>query len=588
MTKQISMLIGIMFASFNIIAQPLILTPFEISKGKNTATYDECITYYKNLAEQHDEIKVFKCGPTDIGKPLHLIVIDKDKDFNRINTYKKGKRVIMINNGIHPGEPDGVDASMMFVRDIVTKPEFHKLLDNVVIIVIPIYNIDGALNRNSTSRVNQNGPESFGFRGNAANLDLNRDFIKCDSKNARSFEEIFQKWKPDFLVDTHVSDGADYQYTMTYFPTQKDKFNPVLSTWMVDKFQPQLDNKMKEKGVPMCPYVNELKTTPDSGIVGFMESPRYCTGYAALFDCIALCTETHMLKPFDKRVDATYKFIVSLLEIVSQKDNEYDGKKYFASSYPVEYYQLPINWKLDTNKFDIINFMGYEAKYKPSEVSGFPRLYYDEKAPFTKPIRYYNNYIVSDSVKVPYYYIIPQAWSKAIDLLKLNGIGLKRLSKDTIIEVSSYYIKDYETSKRPYENHYNHYNTKVTSNTQMIQYYKGDIVIFTHTYGMRYVMETLEPTAPDSYFNWNFFDGILMQKEWYSDYVFEDIAANLLKKDKALKDSLEAAKKNDPNLAKDGEAQLAWVYHHSEYYEKTHNRYPVGRIMKEVSLPLGE
>src|ERR1035437_482863 len=212
MKKQLSLLFGFILSYCFLNAQPLILTPFEISKGKNTTTYDECITYYKNLSGQHDEIKVLGCGPTDIGKTLHLIVIDKDKDFNRVISYQKGKRVIMINNGIHPGEPDGVDASMMFVRDIVTKTELHKLLDNVVIIVIPIYNIDGALNRNSVSRVNQNGPENFGFRGNAQNLDLNRDFIKCDSKNARSFEEIFQKWKPDFLIDTHVSDGADYQY----------------------------------------------------------------------------------------------------------------------------------------------------------------------------------------------------------------------------------------------------------------------------------------------------------------------------------------------------------------------------------------
>src|ERR1017187_1815833 len=238
-------------------SQDLPQTPFEISKGKRTATYDECVNYYKILDSLYDEVKMFQCGLTDIGKPLNIVVVSNDKDFEPNRIHKKNKEIILINNGIHPGEPDGIDASMLLVRDLMQKPELHKLLDNIVLVIIPIYNIDGALNRNSTSRVNQNGPESFGFRGNAENLDLNRDFIKCDSKNARSFEEIFQKWKPDFLVDTHVSDGADYQYTMTYFATQKDKFNPVLQVWMAKQLQPKLDTLMKLQGYPMAPYVEE-------------------------------------------------------------------------------------------------------------------------------------------------------------------------------------------------------------------------------------------------------------------------------------------------------------------------------------------
>lgn len=587
MMKLFSLLIGLIFSCSIFDAQPLILTPFEISKGKKTATYEECITYYKNLAGQHDEMKIFECGPTDIGKPLHLIFISKDKNFIPNPSGNNRKPLIMINNGIHPGEPDGVDASMMFVRDVVTKPELHKLLDKVDIMVIPIYNIDGALNRNSISRVNQNGPESFGFRGNSKNLDLNRDFIKCDSKNARSFEEIFQKWKPDYLIDTHVSDGADYQYTLTYFATQKDKFNPYLSELMTKKIVPELEKDMKAKGIEMAPYVNELKSIPDSGIVGFMESPRYCTGYAALFDCIAFCTETHMLKPFDKRVEATYQFIISLVKTAGNAD-QFHFLKYIQSQSTFEYKYLHLNWKLDTTKFDMINFMGYEAKHKPSDVSGLSRLYYDEKAPYTKPVKFYNNYIAEDSIEVPEYYIIPQAYDRVIDLLKLNSVKINRLLKDTILEVNSYYIKDYETSKRPYEAHYYHYNTKTITSTQKIQYYKGDYVITPRYNQMRYIVETMELSAPDSYFNWNFFDGILMQKEWFSDYVFEDIASDLLKKDKSLKDSFESAKKIDPTLAKDGDVQLAWIYHHSEYYEKTHLRYPVGRIMKHVYLPLDE
>lgn len=116
------------------------------------------------------------------------------------------KRIILINNGIHPGEPDGIDASMLLARDIVTNKV--KLPDNVVLAFIPVYNIGGCLNRSAFYRVDQNGPEEFGFRGNSQNLDLNRDFIKSDSKEARSFAEIFHLTDPDIFLDNHVSNGS--------------------------------------------------------------------------------------------------------------------------------------------------------------------------------------------------------------------------------------------------------------------------------------------------------------------------------------------------------------------------------------------
>ena len=74
-----------------------------------------------------------------------------------------------------------------------------------------------ALNRNSTTRTNQNGPESYGFRGNARNYDLNRDFIKSDTKNAKTFAQIFHLVQPDVFIDNHVSNGADYQYILNSF-----------------------------------------------------------------------------------------------------------------------------------------------------------------------------------------------------------------------------------------------------------------------------------------------------------------------------------------------------------------------------------
>jgi len=167
-------------------------TRFESSNGRETATYTEAIEYYKALAETYKQIDIDSLGLTDSGQPLHYVTYNKGQsNKSDFNTIKKEKIILMINNGIHPGESDGIDASMMLFRDLaqakIPEPE------NVVLVTIPVYNVGGSLNRNSGTRTNQNGPVAYGFRGNARNYDLNRDFIKADTRNARSFANICQK-----------------------------------------------------------------------------------------------------------------------------------------------------------------------------------------------------------------------------------------------------------------------------------------------------------------------------------------------------------------------------------------------------------
>ena len=293
-------------------------TPFELSGKKETTTYPAAIAYYQNLVKGCPEAKLLSYGSTDFGKPLHLLVLSKDKVFDPAAIRKSNKRILLINNGIHPGEPEGIDASMMLARDLI---KGNKIPKNVVIAIIPLYNIDGSFNRTGTSRANQNGPVAYGFRGNSKNLDLNRDFIKTDSKNSAAFQLIFNTWQPEIFVDTHTSNGADYQYVMTLIPTQKDKLNGILSNYLTQTLVPGLYSRMEQQGYPMIPYVNSIGETPESGITGFIESPRYSTGYTTLHNTIGFMPETHMLKSYDLRVDATYKLLQApaLLERINKK-----------------------------------------------------------------------------------------------------------------------------------------------------------------------------------------------------------------------------------------------------------------------------
>jgi len=563
-----------------------LLTPFEKGNGNQTCTYAECISYYEKLDSLFDQAKLLSYGTTSIGKALHLLVISSDKNFDPKKIHDEGKVVLLINNGIHPGEPDGIDASMMFARDLLTKKEMKSLLDHVVICIIPVYNVSGMLNRNNTSRVNQNGPEQFGFRGTSQNYDLNRDFVKCDSREAQTFTEIFQTWKPEIFIDNHVSNGADYQYTMTLIPTQKDKLQSILANYQEKTLLPDLYSMMMKDNYEMTPYVDPVKEIPDSGIAAFLETPRFSTGYAALFNCIGMMPETHMLKPYDKRVWATYALEKNVCSIVNRDASLIDKNKKEADDSVSKQTSFPLEWKLNEIKSDQISFKGFAAKYKKSDVSDSMRLWYDRSEPFEKPIKYFNDYDAVITATKPYAYIIPQGWERVIERLKWNDVEMKQLSKDTILDVDVYYIDEMKSSPVAYEGHHLNSGVKIRSEKQRLQFYKGDYVLFPNQTCNRYILEMLEPQGTDSYFAWNFFDPILMEKEYFSDYVFEDVAADLLKTDSILKQEFELKKKSDSTFAKDPQAQLDFIYRHSAYFEKSFRRYPVARIEKQITLPV--
>ena len=559
------------------------ITPFEASTDKNyTATYAQVISYYQKLVKPYPQLRLFNYGTTDVGKSLTLMVLSKDKVFDPALIKKQNKRVLLINNGIHPGEPEGIDATMMLVRDLLKKDQLPK---DVVLCFIAVYNIDGCLNR-GVSRINQNGPRMYGFRGNYRNLDLNRDFIKADSKNALAFEKILNTWQPEVFLDNHTSDGADYQYVMTLIETQKDKQNPILADYTSKILSPELYKRMAKSGYEMTPYVDEKQETPDSGIVSFLETPRFATGYTAQHNIISYITETHMLKAFDKRVYATYDFMVALIDICERDAKLIGELKQKADEQVKNQTSFALNWQVDWQHYDTLNFKGFEAGHKTSEVSGLPRLYYDRSKPYTKTIRYYDNYVPSQVVNKPVAYVIPQAWAKVIELFKLNNVAMHQLRHDTTLDIQVYYIDDYKTPSRPYEGHYLHSNVKLSATNQRIHYYAGDYVVYTNQGLNRYIVETLEPQGVDSFFAWNFFDSVLGEKEGYSDYVYEDVAAEQLKADPDLRKKLEDEKTKNPDLAKSARGQLNFVYRNSPNFEKTYLRYPVGRLLTDIKLDI--
>ena len=573
-------------------SEDIFLTPYEKGNYTKTATYAETFEWYQKIQKAFPQrTSLFEIGNTDIGLPMYCFKIGKmplvetqNKGQATVgeakNKFNKNNLKVLINNNIHPGEPEGTDACMLLVKNmLVNGNRFRSMFEHLDVYIILQFNVDGTLNRSSTSRANQDGPDEYGFRGNAKNLDLNRDFVKLDSRNTQTLVSFMSKENFDYFVDNHTSNGADYQYTLTYFHTRIEKLPSYLvkTTLMVDTL---LKNTLLNAGWPTSPYVNTMQEVPDSGLVGFYESPRYATGWASLKHTIGFTVETHMLKPFHTRVDATRGFLENFLncvasdKIMAQKKSDQLRFRLNSKLNLTKYN----HFKLDHASFEWMDFLGYEFGYKPSGVSGLPRLYYDRNKPKTIRLKYYNHYVPTDSILMPKAYVVPFAYKEVIDRLNINGIEMESFKADTSVFCNVSYIEDYKTVKDPYEGHYLHSQVKTRDTMMKINVYAGDKLVFVNPGNSDFLSATLEPKSPDSYFCWNFFDGILQQKEGYSAYVFEDKAVEILSKNHNLKAALLMKQKQDSNFAKDAAAQLDYVYKHSDYYEKSHKRYPIYRV----------
>jgi hypothetical protein len=544
---------------------------FETSNGTETSNYNEIIDFYSAAADFSSFISLNEFGVTDSGEALHLLQIKPEEQVE--NPLK-----FLIINGIHPGEPDGIDASMLMIKSIIDNT--IQLPKEIELYILPVYNIGGAKNRNNSSRANQNGPEEYGFRGNALNYDLNRDFIKSDTQNSKAFYQIYHHVNPDVFVDTHVSNGADYQYTLTHLFTQSQQLGGDLGTYVHKDFIPKLEADLLTKSLPITPYVNVFNRTPQDGFSQFLDSPRYSTGYTSLWNSLGLMIETHMLKAYKQRVDATLEMLKSLIYSSAKESSKIKQLRAQNFEKHLKAKNYDFNFQVDTTQYKTFSFLGYNATQEKSKVTEGKRLKYNTDQPLTYPVKYYNYFSPTNTVEIPKAYIIPKSYQKILELFQFNQVKMTKFQKDTILNAEVYSISNYKTGNAPYEGHYLHYQTEVESTIEKVEVKQGDVLIETNQKAIRYIIETLEPEAVDSFFNWNFFDVILQRKEGFSPYVFEDIAEEILLKNSDLRIKFDTLKSTNEEFANNAYAQLDWIYKHSKYYEKAHHRYPIYRIPK--------
>jgi hypothetical protein len=537
-------------------------TPFEQGNGNQTTTWHDCIAFHQRLAQAFGAwLKFEEAGRSDGGAPIHVGVFSADGAFDPQGIKAAGRPVFLNNNGIHPGEPEGIDACLALIRDLCLDPANRAALGRTVLVYIPVYNVDGALNRGDTSRVNQNGPEAFGFRGNARHLDLNRDFIKADSLNARTFAQLFTRWDPDVMVDTHTSNGADYQHVMTLIATQPDKLGGRTGAHLREAMLPALYADMAARGFPMSPYVNPLKETPDDGIADFLDSPRFSTGYAALHHTIGFMPETHMLKPFATRYRSTRALVDSALAYTTAHGDAIRAARTADRAAVSAGAPVALDWALDLQRSRPFHFSGFEAIYEPSRLGPYQRLRYDRSKPWHKDVAYFDRYRATTSAVPPKAYLLPQAWHDVALRLQAHGVPMRRATRAArASNAEAYRIERFVKRPVPFEGRHLHDELEVRAEPTVADVAEGDWIVPLGGPQDRFVVEVLEPLGLDSFFRWGFFDSVLDRKEGFSDYVFEDEAERLLTVEPGLRERFEAWKAAHPGLVGDQQAVLGFLF----------------------------
>lgn len=557
-------------------------TPYERGGGEHTTTWAECIHFHQRLAQHFPQWLRFEAiGTSDGGTPLHAGVFSTDGVFDAPAIKAAGRPVFFNNNGIHPGEPEGIDVCMALLRDLCLDPARRAALGRTVLLYVPIYNVDGALNRNNTSRVNQLGPQAFGFRGNARHLDLNRDFIKADSLNARHFARLFTVWDPDVMVDTHTSNGADYQHVLTLIATQPDKLGGQAGAHLRDSLLPALYAAMDARGFPMCPYVNPVQETPDDGIADFLDTPRFSTGYAALHHCIGFMPETHMLKPYAARYDSTRALLDSALAHTTAHGPAIRAARAADRAAIAQGAAVPLAWTLDTQRSRPFRFKGYQAVREPSRLGHYQRLRYDRSAPWDRDIAYFDRYTVTASTTPPAAYLLPQAWHDVALRLQAHGVPMQRAARAGQLPAQAWRVTQFNKRARPFEGRHLHDELQLQAEPITAQVAAGDWLLPLGGVHDRFIVEVLEPQGMDSFFRWAFFDSVLDKKEHYSDYLFEDEAERLLDAEPGLRARFEAWKAAHPDQLGDARAVLDFIYTQAQRYaEPEWCRYPVLRLLE--------
>jgi murein tripeptide amidase MpaA len=146
-------------------APPELTSVGERSGFTRTGRYDEVPTLAQAFAKHYpDAVRVRQFGTTPEGRPMLEMVVTRTGAFDAKTARERGIPVLLLQGGIHAGEIDGKDAGFLALRQMLDGQAAKGALDKVVLVFVPVFNVDGHERFKAWNRPNQRGPEEMGWR----------------------------------------------------------------------------------------------------------------------------------------------------------------------------------------------------------------------------------------------------------------------------------------------------------------------------------------------------------------------------------------------------------------------------------------
>jgi len=560
-------------------------TPAERTQLSDTPSYDETVAYLKRLVASENKFNMLSLGKSPQQRDIWLVVASKEGAKTPQALAANHKPTVFIQAGIHSGEIDGKDAGLMLLRDI-SKNGKKALLDNVNIVFMPIFNVDGHERSSPFNRVNQRGPKSMGWRTTAQNLNLNRDYSKADTPEMQLLISAINTWQPSLYLDIHVTDGEDYQYDITYGFNGEHADSPNISRWLSNEFEPVINKALADNGHKGGPLVFGYDSKNfKKGIFGWTAGPRFSNGWGDVRHLPTILIENHSLKPYKQRVLGTYVFLEATLLLLNNKaDSLAVATQEDVKSRPAK---MTLSWDLDTENPELNDFLGKEYTNQTDKLTRINYINWNGKSKAYQDLPTFWQRKAKVVVDVPKAFYLSSEHLTVIERLKNQGIEMEVLANATKLSATEFSAKDPEFGKVPFEGHL---TVKAQFAQQAVQVVlpSGSIKVKTDQTLGRLAVALLDPRAPDSYFAWGFFNQMFQRTEYIESYAIVPLANQMLAQDpKLLADFLKAfppeiaiINEEETSEIKDlfkskSDEKLRWFYQKSPYYDKRYMKYPV-------------
>lgn len=559
------------------------ITPAERLDLSATPDYDETVNWLHKLADAAPELVMVSIGRSLQGRDIWMVIASADRVFNPEDMKKTGKPLLLAHAGIHAGEIDGKDAGLMLLRDMTVGARRKALLAKTNFLFIPILNVDGHERRSAYNRINQRGPLEMGWRTNARNQNLNRDFTKLDTEGVRALISVFRHWQPDLYLDLHVTDGADYQYDITFGGNGRGGWSPAIGNWIEDVYRPAINTALRDDGHQPGGLIFAANGMDmQDGYLTWLGDPRFSNGYGDAIHLPAILVENHSLKPYKRRVLGTYVLMAATLDLLAREQDSL--RKATATDQQRRPRSIPLGFEREqTLPAKKVPFKGISSQRYQGSVSGAEVVRWTGQ-PVTETIPEVFIGKPTVLVEIPAAYIIPQAWSDIAARIGLHGIEVEQIEKPLTTRAEFYRLpgagiaKPTEWTPNPFEGH-----TRIDPGEPVKQVIEttfpaGSYRISTDQPLGALVVLMLEPQAPDSFLQWGFFLEIFTRTEYAEAYVLEPLAQKMLESDADLKNRFEQKLASDAVFAGSQSQRLMWFYEQTPFYDEQYLLYPVARV----------